>query len=243
MTKRFPTDPGRSNACIRTPGSVGVSWGHPACGTHRCRRSPHEGGARARRRARGRVKARAAKSPAREGARTRLQAPWRLKYRAAGKEKTLALGAYPERILVQARDDTQDARRIIRDGVDPSAQRKQERRAQRIRAENSFEVPAREWHAKSEGQMDDRPRSDDSARVETHLFAALGPRSIAEIDAPERLDALRLIERKAETRSRGWTGAVDPAFKTLARSFLRLAKVPQDLPSWCQHDALSSRES
>jgi hypothetical protein len=59
----------------------------------------------------------------------------------------LALGAYPERILVQARDDTQDARRIIRDGVDPSAQRKQERRAQRIRAEKSFEVPAREWHA------------------------------------------------------------------------------------------------
>ena len=27
MTKRFPTDPGRSNACIRTPGSLGYRGG------------------------------------------------------------------------------------------------------------------------------------------------------------------------------------------------------------------------
>ena len=39
---------------------------------------------------------------------------WRLKYRVAGKEKTLALGAYPDRTLVQARDDTYDARKLIR---------------------------------------------------------------------------------------------------------------------------------
>ena len=128
---------------------------------------------------------------------------WRLKYRAAGKEKTLALGAYPDRSLVQARDDTHDARKLIRDGVDPSAQRKQEKRDQRIRAENTFEVLAREWHANQKGKWTADHAVTMLRRLETHLFPALGTRSIAEIDAPELLDALRLVERKAETQSRG----------------------------------------
>lgn len=128
---------------------------------------------------------------------------WRLKYRVAGKEKTLALGAYPDRSLVQARDDTHDARKLIRDGVDPSAQRKQEKRDQRIRAENTFEVLAREWHANQKAKWTTDHAATILRRMETHLFPALGPRSIAEINAPELLDALRLIERKAETRSRG----------------------------------------
>ena len=69
---------------------------------------------------------------------------------------------YPERTLVQARDDTRDARKLIRDGVDPSAQRKSEKRDHRIRAENTLKY-LRAMARKSEGQIDDRPRGDDSA--------------------------------------------------------------------------------
>ena len=128
---------------------------------------------------------------------------WRLKYRVAGTEKTLALGVYPERTLVPVRDDTHEARKLIRDGVDPSAQRKAERRAQRISAENTFEVLAREWHTNQSGKWTPGHGDTMLRRIETHLFPDLGKLPIADIEAPELLDALRGIERRSQERARG----------------------------------------
>ncbi|WP_425532972.1 Arm DNA-binding domain-containing protein [Stenotrophomonas rhizophila] len=44
---------------------------------------------------------------------------WRWKHRVAGKEKLLTLGLYPEVTLAMARDAREDARRLLRSGVDP----------------------------------------------------------------------------------------------------------------------------
>jgi hypothetical protein len=53
---------------------------------------------------------------------------WRLEYRFAGKEKLLALGNYPEVTLRKAREERDEARRVIREGRDPSVERKAETR-------------------------------------------------------------------------------------------------------------------
>ena len=45
---------------------------------------------------------------------------WRLKYRFDRKEKLLALGAYPEVSLLEARTKREDARRLLNVHVDPS---------------------------------------------------------------------------------------------------------------------------
>jgi hypothetical protein len=55
---------------------------------------------------------------------------WRLKYRVAGKEKTLALGPYPERSLAEARDMRDEARKRVLNGGDPSEDRKRENRTE-----------------------------------------------------------------------------------------------------------------
>ncbi|MCV9880603.1 Arm DNA-binding domain-containing protein, partial [Brenneria izbisi] len=44
---------------------------------------------------------------------------WCLRYRSDGKEKTLALGVYPEVSLSEARQKRDDARKLIAAGVDP----------------------------------------------------------------------------------------------------------------------------
>lgn len=49
---------------------------------------------------------------------------WRLKYRLGGVEKRLSLGTYPETGLKAARDKRDEARALIAQGIDPSAQRK-----------------------------------------------------------------------------------------------------------------------
>jgi hypothetical protein len=43
---------------------------------------------------------------------------WRLAYRFAGKQKTLALGAYPDVALVEAREAREAARKVLGSGVD-----------------------------------------------------------------------------------------------------------------------------
>jgi hypothetical protein len=54
---------------------------------------------------------------------------WRYNYRFAGKQKTVALGIYPDVPLEKARERHRRARELLADGIDPS----QERRALRSR--------------------------------------------------------------------------------------------------------------
>jgi len=45
---------------------------------------------------------------------------WRLAYRFGGKQKTLAIGAYPTFTLKAARDKREEAKRLLANGIDPS---------------------------------------------------------------------------------------------------------------------------
>ena len=73
---------------------------------------------------------------------------WRFKVRFDGKEKRLALGVYPEVSLKEALDKRDEARDLLRDGIDPSANRKARKTAEAKAGADSFEVVAREWHVK-----------------------------------------------------------------------------------------------
>jgi Arm DNA-binding domain len=73
---------------------------------------------------------------------------WRFKYRFDGKEKLLSLGTYPEITLKAARERCLDARRLVANGIDPSAERKAKILTKSGQAANSFEVIARERHTR-----------------------------------------------------------------------------------------------
>src|SRR5690349_17878907 len=66
---------------------------------------------------------------------------WRLKYRIGGREKLLSLGAYPDTGLKRAREKRDDARKLIADGIDPSAKRK----AEKASRADTFAAVAEEW--------------------------------------------------------------------------------------------------
>ena len=68
---------------------------------------------------------------------------WRFSYRFEGKQKTLALGAYPDVSLALARERRDEAGKRVAVGIDPSADRKAERQAEGA----EFEAVAREWLA------------------------------------------------------------------------------------------------
>jgi len=117
---------------------------------------------------------------------------WRLAYRFGGKQKLLALGVYPIVSLKDARQEREEAKRLLFAGIDPSQQRKEE--AQRLG--DTFRVVADEYIAKlaKEGRAE-RTLSKVSWMLSI-AYPTLGERSIREIDAPAVLDVLRGVEAR-----------------------------------------------
>lgn len=121
---------------------------------------------------------------------------WRLKYRFGGKEKLLALGRYPEVSLKDARDRRDEARKLLANETDPGENRKAQKAAKTERAANSFEVVAREWHAKYSASWSASHSDKIIKRLERDVFPWIGARPIAEITAPDLLSVLRRVEQR-----------------------------------------------
>jgi len=119
---------------------------------------------------------------------------WRLKYRFNGKEKSLALGVYPEVTLSEARDKRDKARKLLTNKVDPGLLKQINQRAKRVAAENTFEAIAREWFVRFSSKWKPEYRSLIIRRLENYIFPWLGKRPISEISPSEILSALHRIE-------------------------------------------------
>ena len=133
---------------------------------------------------------------------------WRFKYRFAGKEKVLALGVYPDVTLAAARVKRTDARKLLTDNLDPGLAKKEQIRNERIKAGNTFESIAREWHEKQSHKWTEAHAARVLGSLETNIFPSLGGRPIAEISPAELLDVLRIIENR---------GALEIAARVLQR--------------------------
>ncbi len=125
---------------------------------------------------------------------------WHFKYRFEGRERLISLGTYPDVPLKRAREKRDDARRLVADGVDPSAKRKAEKAA----LANTFEAVTREYLEMKGKALATTTADKRLNRFEAFLFPRLGSRPISKITAPEFLDALRRVERhgKNETAHR-----------------------------------------
>ncbi|WP_306546957.1 integrase arm-type DNA-binding domain-containing protein [Desulfobulbus sp.] len=120
---------------------------------------------------------------------------WHLKYRFGGIEKLLTLGAYPQTSLTKARQKRDEAKLLLAEGVDPSATRKAQKAAE-TEETGTFEVVAREWHAKFSPTWASGHSDKIIRRLELYIFPWLGNKPIRSITAPEVLTCLRRLEEK-----------------------------------------------
>jgi integrase len=122
---------------------------------------------------------------------------WRLKYRFAGKDKRIAFGAYPEVGLAEARRRRDDARRQLRDGIDPGAERRREKLLARFNAANTFGEVAKEYIDK----MIAEGRALATTSKAAWLLEQLKPLSdqpVADLKPVEVLAALKRIEARGK---------------------------------------------
>lgn len=119
---------------------------------------------------------------------------WRLKYRIAGVERVLTIGPYPDVSLMKAREERGKAKMLLRDGIDPSAEKRRQLQKNLTDDAESFRSVAIEWHYTRKAGW-----SPDYAKrilriLERNIFPFLGDFRISEITPPSVLKVLRQIE-------------------------------------------------
>jgi integrase len=117
---------------------------------------------------------------------------WRLRYSYEGREKMLSVGIYPDVSLKLARERRDDARKLLAQGVDPSAEREKERSSRDL----TFALLAREWLDAQEQKLTMATRNKARWMLESFVFPKLGKRPIGRITAAELLSVLREIEER-----------------------------------------------
>ncbi len=113
---------------------------------------------------------------------------WRYGYSFMGKRRTLAFGVYPDVSLGRARERHHEARRLLSEGVDPSAVKQAETR--------DFEAVARAWLTHWRTGRSERYVGYVIARLESDVFPHVGSRPVTELTTSDFRDIARNIERR-----------------------------------------------
>jgi integrase len=116
-------------------------------------------------------------------------AQWRFKYQFEGLGKLISFGSYPDVSLKRAREKRDEARKLVADGVDPSALRK----AAKLARADSVEAVATEWLAKQLHLQAGTIRRH-RRRLEKFIYPYIGSRTIKSVTPPDLLTLLRRIE-------------------------------------------------
>jgi len=114
---------------------------------------------------------------------------WRLQYRFNKKQKSYAIGVYPDISLKSARLQRDEARLLISKGIDPVENRKQ--KTAKTAGQYSFESLAAEWMSSNRGWSENY-RKDVKQRLNSHVIPLIGNKNINEI---KRDDLIQIIER------------------------------------------------
>ncbi|MFN3517933.1 integrase arm-type DNA-binding domain-containing protein [uncultured Sphingomonas sp.] len=121
---------------------------------------------------------------------------WRMKYRYGGKEKLLTFGKYPQIPLTEARRLRDEAQSTLRDGRDPSIEKKQRKAERATRTSNTFEEWAGRWHASAKKHWTPRYAGQVLGRLERDAYPAIGQVPIADVTVPMVLDLLQRVEAR-----------------------------------------------
>lgn len=131
---------------------------------------------------------------------------WRFNYRLQNKQKTLAIGVYPDVSLKQARLIRDEARLQIANGVDPAELKRVKKQQSLLEDARLFSQLAKLWWRHSNGTW----TKDHSARVWKRLadncFALLDTKPVEEITPRDIRDVIRQTEAR---------GALDVASRVL----------------------------
>lgn len=129
---------------------------------------------------------------------------WRFKFMRERKQRTLALGRYPDVGLAEARRLRDEALAKLRDGADPVQERQALRQEEERQAAVTFGELFEQWYARKSATLSESTRDAVVSRMTRHVLPVLGNRPIECITPAELLRLLEAIlaAGKHETASK-----------------------------------------
>ncbi|MFZ6850078.1 tyrosine-type recombinase/integrase [Undibacterium sp. RuRC25W] len=123
---------------------------------------------------------------------------WRMAYRRpiTKKNNRLSFGDYPLIGLAEARAKCLAASKLLKDGIDPAAERDEKKQLAAESAAHTFEKIAREWHSTRLSAWSAATAKDTINRLEKDIFPEIGKLPISEVTHKQMIAALRKIEER-----------------------------------------------
>lgn len=121
---------------------------------------------------------------------------WRFKYRYGGREKLMAFGPYPLISLAEARAKRDEARKMVVNGFDPAALKKESQQEEQRKAQMTFARVAREWHELYKDRWSVGHAATIMHRMETDIFPHIGDHPVHAISPSLLLSVVRKIEAR-----------------------------------------------
>lgn len=125
---------------------------------------------------------------------------WRYRYRYAGKAKMLSFGAYPDVTLANARALRDDARRLLRDGKDPSSTRKATPQTEHVQ---TFGALTEEWFNYISPRWSESTRYKARLYLNNDILPTIGNRPLSAITRPELVELVRKVEARGTLNAAG----------------------------------------
>ncbi len=122
---------------------------------------------------------------------------WVLRYQVQGRRRDLGLGAYPDVTLAMARERATEARRLIAEGEDPIAKKRQAK-------PKTFREAALELiESKRPGWKNAKHAAQWTSTLEAYVFPKIGQVQVAKVETADVIGALTPIwSEKPETANR-----------------------------------------
>lgn len=121
---------------------------------------------------------------------------WRMSYRFAGKQKTLALGVYPDVSLAKARQRRDKAREQLADGIDPGQAKRDEKQTKALASAQTFEAVSRTWLKKTQANRAASTQEKITTWLEKDVFPSIGNKPISTIGPRDVLATVQKMEAR-----------------------------------------------
>ncbi len=121
---------------------------------------------------------------------------WRFDFTYRGKRKTMGFGVYPEVSLKEARERRSEARKLLRDGINPV-----EARSKQNDKGMTFRELAMRWYKGTKARWTPKHAKTIKYRLERYVFPFIGSKPLEEIKRSEVLLFLKAIYERGNVET------------------------------------------
>lgn len=121
---------------------------------------------------------------------------WRYKYRIDGSERVFSMGEYPEITLAKAREAHSKARELVKQGIHPLQQRKQQELEKFSEAGNTFYSIASDWITQNRTSWSGYYLRQIERAMAVDVFPKIGSLPIKQVKAAHVLSIIKDVEKR-----------------------------------------------